>query len=148
MVKGFSLVELMVVVAIMVLLSMLAVPNYKRFIARSKRAEAHVNLTALATAEELYYAEHGTYCDRLQGADSLGYQPASHALYSYGFAGTQGTHWMMGMQGRSLTIPSYAKANANGFVAVAIADIDGDGKPDILTIDQTRKISIISDDLQ
>ncbi len=42
---GFTLVELMVVVAIIGFLAMIAVPNFMRFLAKAKRAEAYMNLS-------------------------------------------------------------------------------------------------------
>lgn len=146
--QGFSLLELMVVIAIMMLLTLLAVPNYKRFIAKSKRAECHLNLAAIATAEELYHAEHGEYSDRLQGANSIGFTPLGSTIYSYGFAGKQGINWIAATQGKSEAMPTIARVTPDGFVVAAVADIDGDGIADIVTIDQRRVITIVQDDLQ
>ncbi len=49
---GFSLIELMVVVAIIALLAMLAIPNFTRFISKTKRTEAYINLNALYVAQK------------------------------------------------------------------------------------------------
>src|SRR5262250_3352949 len=55
--EGFTLIELMIVVAI------IAIPNFIKFQLRSKAGEAKVNLAAIRTAEESYFAEAGTYMD-------------------------------------------------------------------------------------
>src|SRR4051812_49135342 len=59
--EGFTLVELMVVVAIIGVLAAIAIPNYTRYQARARQSEAKVNLAGLYTAEQSYYAEQGTF---------------------------------------------------------------------------------------
>jgi type IV pilus assembly protein PilA len=53
--KGFTLVELMVVVAIIGLLSAVAVPNFKKYQAKAKISEAKLQLSALYTAQRLQH---------------------------------------------------------------------------------------------
>ena len=59
--KGFTLIELMIVVAIIGILAAIAIPNFLRFQLKSKSSEGKVNLAAIRTAEESYLAEFGTY---------------------------------------------------------------------------------------
>ena len=59
--KGFTLIELMIVVAIIGILAAIAIPNFLRFQLKSKTSEGKVNLAALRTAEESYLAEFGSY---------------------------------------------------------------------------------------
>ena len=58
---GFTLVELMIVVAIIGLLAAIAVPNFRSYQLRSKRSEAYANLGALVKAQKSFFAEHGAY---------------------------------------------------------------------------------------
>jgi len=58
---GFTLVELMIVVAIVAILAAIAIPSYLRFQSKAKTAEATNNLGAIRTAEETYRAENDTY---------------------------------------------------------------------------------------
>jgi prepilin-type N-terminal cleavage/methylation domain-containing protein len=127
--KGFTLIELMIVVAIIAFLAMVSIPSFKRFLAKAKRTEAYMNLNALATAEKVYWAEHGTYSTDLQ---AIGWKPEGHTNYTYGFSGAD---------------VSQAQAGKDSFVAVATGDIDGDGQPDVITINQDMKIEIVKDDL-
>lgn len=144
---GFTLVELMVVVAIIALLSLIALPKYWRFHARAKRAEVYLNLSALHTAEKLYWAEHSKYSDKILGPDGIGWQPDGQSNYTYGFAGAPNINHVLGKLGKDTGALSQAFANNHGFVAVAIGDIDGDGKPDVITINENREIKIVQDDL-
>ncbi len=145
--KGFSLIELMIVVAIVAFLSMLVVPSCMRFLAKAKRAEAYVNLGSIYTAQKAHWAEHGTYSNTLIGKDSIGWKPEGEHQYTYGFAGQEGVNYFKGKLAAPLEALSHAKADQNSFVVVAVADIDGDGKPDVITVDDKHKVTIVTDDL-
>jgi type IV pilus assembly protein PilA len=56
---AFTLIELLIVVALIGVLSAVAIPNYLRYQLRSKSSEAVTNLAALALAEELFFTEKG-----------------------------------------------------------------------------------------
>ena len=58
---GFTLIELMVTVAILGVLASIAIPAYNGYVLTAKMAEADNNLAALRLAEEEYFLENNTY---------------------------------------------------------------------------------------
>lgn len=152
---GFSLIELMIVVAIIAFLAMIAVPNYNRYLAKAKRAEAYMQLSSIYAAQKAHWAEHGRYSDQLAGQGGIGWEPEGYQgggtnekfYYTYGFPGSEGVNYFTGKLGTSSSNLSNAYANDNSFVAIAAGDIDGDGYPDIIAVDQYNNITILQDDL-
>ena len=67
--KGFSLVELAVVVVIIGVLAAFAVPRFRASVERSKAAEAFNYLAAVQAAQERYHARQSTYADDLDDID-------------------------------------------------------------------------------
>lgn len=124
---GFTLIELMIVVAIIGILAAIAIPNFLRFQLKAKSSEGKTNLAAIRTAEESYYSEFGLYVSAAaspaviknniktkfinedglnKGFDRLGWSPEGYVFFNY-----------------------VVKANGafSQFTASAAADIDADG---------------------
>jgi type IV pilus assembly protein PilE len=58
---GMTLIELMIVVAIVALLAAIAVPSYRQYVLRANRTEATTALLQLAAAQEKFYLQNNTY---------------------------------------------------------------------------------------
>jgi len=55
--QGFTLVELMIALAIIGVLTTAALPSFLRYQLRARSSEALVNLSAIATTQEIYFAQ-------------------------------------------------------------------------------------------
>lgn len=80
---GFTLIELMVVVAIIGILSSIAVPNFRKYQAKSKQTEAKIQLAAVYTTEVGALADYDTYATCLT---DLGYEVSPKGYYIVGFS--------------------------------------------------------------
>ena len=76
---GFTLVELIIVVAIISILASIAIPAYNGYIETSKRSDAQASLMALAIAQEKYRATNPTYTTVI--GDLNGVSSASESGY-------------------------------------------------------------------
>jgi type IV pilus assembly protein PilA len=78
--RGFTLIELMIVVAIIGILAAIAIPNFIRFQARSKQGEAKSNLKSLFTAQKSFYQEHDGFRTNIK---EIGFAPERGNRYHY-----------------------------------------------------------------
>ena len=89
---GFSLIEILIVVAIIGILAAVAVPAYFNHILRTRQADAYHNLLDIKAAQEMYYSMENNY--GLLTDDSfvklLSFDPDDSVYYSYRILSTSG----------------------------------------------------------
>ncbi|MBK7860400.1 MAG: prepilin-type N-terminal cleavage/methylation domain-containing protein [Archangiaceae bacterium] len=107
--KGFTLIELMIVVAIIGILAAIAIPNFIKFQARSKQSEGKTNLKGIFTAEKSFLGEHDYY----SAWGEIGWKAERGNRYAYTI-GTLGD-----IEDRSLPVPPASTANV-GYSSVSV----------------------------
>ena len=100
--KGFTLIELMIVVVIIGILAALAIPRFNQASARAKEKEADGILKQIYTLQQTYYANNGVYAAAFgsPGLQDVGWEaPSATALKWYTMPGTPALPATMGRTG-------------------------------------------------
>ncbi len=136
--QGYTLIELMIVVAIVGILAAVAIPSFQSYLQRSRTTEAVVFLGEIKQRQESYRAEFGQYCDvptwnpaaMPTGGDKTGFNPLAAGWAQLG-ANPDG---LVRFQYRTLagppgTNPGIAGYDGSDFwwYAQARGDLDADG---------------------
>jgi len=83
--KGFTLVEMMIAIGIIAVLASIAYPSYVGNVKKSRRVEAQTALQQVATLQEQYFSETGSYTSDLTelGLLSSGWNLTENKYYRY-----------------------------------------------------------------
>lgn len=94
--RGFTLIELMIVVAVAAILAAVAVPSYRQYVMRANRADATAALLRLASAQERFYLQNNRYAD----ADEMDDAPPA----GLGIAGTERGYYTLAIDSDDLAL--------------------------------------------
>jgi type IV pilus assembly protein PilA len=142
--RGFSLIELMVVVSVLGIVAAIAVPNYLRYQGKSRQAEAKTNLGAVFVAEQTFFGENSRFSSLSQAGYGLA---AATNRYAYRSHGTDATGADTGVE----VIPpgvgvdpgeNFIHSSAStlsGFTATATANLDNDGMIDMWHVNDLKQ---------
>lgn len=105
--KGFTLIEMMVVVAIIGILAAIAYPNYQKYITRSKRADMMSEMQNIGSIIEAKKLAKGSYTEIKVTDLSIGSFPSGTPLYNVTITPNNGTN----LTGSNWMITASPKAN-------------------------------------
>ena len=103
--RGFTLIEIMIVVAIIAILASIAYPSYTSHKVKTNRVNAQSELLTIAQQVNAYKTMNGTYLDadlaKIYGATTV---PRDQPFYDVSFAQITSTYWELVAKPRSDTI--------------------------------------------
>ena len=136
--KGFTLIELMIVVAIIGILAAVAIPAFQNYQRKGKTTEVKLNLTAIGTSQVAYGAEFNSH---LVCADNPGVAGVGVAKQAWDFTNTDFS--AIGFQPKDTNVHySYVvAAGANTFTATGVGNLDGDAQNATYTVTDSASFS-------
>lgn len=80
--KGFTLIEVLIVVIILGILATIAIPQFTRVVERARRGEALTHIAALQTGERLFQLENDAFTAVIANLDTVVPNPAKFWAYT------------------------------------------------------------------
>jgi prepilin-type N-terminal cleavage/methylation domain-containing protein len=124
---GFTLIELMIAVAIVAVLAALALTSFRRFQLRSKASEARLDLASIVTAELAYFGEFSTYI--AAGATPAGAEGPDRRPWAGGGSAAFASLGFIPIGDVLFTYAVDTDLTGTAFTAGARGDLDGNTTP-------------------
>ena len=90
--SGFTLIELMIVVAVVAILAAIAMPAYQEHVRKARRAQAKADLVEYMQEAERWHTVNNTYATFVMDADQSPREDGATARYQLQGVGTQSTY--------------------------------------------------------
>jgi len=108
--RAFTLIELLIVIAIILFLAKLILPRYSTFYHKARQTEVALNLSNLYAAQQAYYIQHGRFTANLKAIDwtprgYTGNPSTTGNTYTYGSNGAGGEEGFTYCTGSAQTSP-------------------------------------------
>lgn len=108
--QGFSLIELMVAIAIVGILSAVALPAYTNYVIRARLTEAFTSLGAAQPAAEQFWANNRTYA----GFNSASNFPAATENFDYALSSSSASAYVITATGKAKALGFAYTVDQNG----------------------------------